>query len=151
MNMTEQLHASEVNESKLPWFDYAPGVQLKLLKIDRSSGGIVMLLRAEPGAQLGRHKHYGTVNVYTLKGRWSYAEDPWTATTNSYVHERAGSIHTFQADKNDGMLVFLVVEGCYEFLDDQNRSIGIDNWQSLLQRYVDHCRNTNTQYVDITA
>ncbi|HVW70142.1 MAG TPA: 2,4'-dihydroxyacetophenone dioxygenase family protein [Steroidobacteraceae bacterium] len=150
MTAVEELHAFEVNESTLPWFDYAPGVQMKLLKINRSTGQFVLLLRAEPGAHLGRHKHYGTVNVYTLRGRWRYLEDPWTATAGSYIHEPAGAIHTFEADKDEGLLVFLVVDGCLEFLDDQDRSIGIDNWQSLLQRYVDHCTRTNTKYVDIS-
>ncbi len=149
--MIEELHASEINEGTLPYVDYAPGVQIKLLKINRATGQIVMLLKAEPGAYLGRHKHYGSVNVYTMQGKWRYAEDPWVARTGSYVFEPAGSIHTFEADKVEGLLVFLVVEGCFEFLDESNRPIAIDNWQTLLQRYIDHCRREGVQYVDITA
>jgi 2,4'-dihydroxyacetophenone dioxygenase len=150
MTIIEELHASCVNQAELPFFDYAPGVQLKLLKVNKVSGQIVMLLKAEPGSYLGRHKHYGTVCVYTLSGKWRYVEDDWRASTGSFVYEPAGSIHTFEADKQEGLLAFLVMEGSLEFLTEKNESIGIDNWQSFLKRYYDHCSKAGIPIQEIT-
>jgi hypothetical protein len=47
-------------------------------------------------------------------------------------------------------IVFAVIEGALNFLDDAGNTVGVENWQTFLKRYHDHCAEKGLTPVDIT-
>ena len=66
------VEASCISDESMPWMSLglAPGVEVKFFKADPIRGEVIALLKAPAEAKLPRHRHSGTVVVYTLKGRW---------------------------------------------------------------------------------
>ena len=85
----------------LPWVDTGTGVDLKVLRIDRTHGTWVIRNRFQPGVQLQTHKHTGTVDGFTLTGRWHYLEYDFVSTAGSYIHEPANSVHTLTVPEDN--------------------------------------------------
>jgi 2,4'-dihydroxyacetophenone dioxygenase len=151
MNHASELAANHVNGNDLPYFPYAPGVDFKLIKVNRVTGQFAIILKSVPGAQLGTHRHYGPVWVYTIEGKWRYEEDPFVATAGSVVFEPAGAVHTFRSDPTQGITAFIIVDGALEFLDESGRTLFIDNWQSILKKYLDFCAGSGIEPVDVSS
>jgi quercetin dioxygenase-like cupin family protein len=85
-----------VNNESIPYFDYGPGIQLKLLHADPYTGVWAIIFKAEKGAELGIHRHHGSVYGYTIKGEWAYKEhnSEWISKPGDFVFEAPTSIHT---------------------------------------------------------
>jgi hypothetical protein len=47
-------------------------------------------------------------------------------------------------------IVFAVIEGALDFVDDAGNTVATENWQTFLQRYHDHCAEKGLTAVDIT-
>ena len=63
MTVSEALQiVRHAGEDDLPWVDTGTGVDLKVLRIDRTHGTWVIRNRFQPGVQLQTHKHTGTVD-----------------------------------------------------------------------------------------
>lgn len=145
----DTLHRSS---ESLPWVPFEPynaKVLIKLLKVDPVSGQAVALLRVPGGENIGTHHHYGIVIVYTTRGGWRYAEHDWVSRAGDLVYETAGSAHTFLAEPGEDVEAFVVVEGALEFRDPDGQVVGVENWKSFLQRYVDHCEKTGIGVEDL--
>ena len=101
---------------------------------------------------LGTHRHYDQVYGYTMKGAWGYREHPeWLSRPGDLVHETPGSVHTLYIDENNGDAeVLFFVWGSLEFLDETGATISIEDWRSVLQKYVDYCEREDLPIVDIT-
>jgi 2,4'-dihydroxyacetophenone dioxygenase len=105
-----------INENNIPLITdtLGPGIHVKPLRLDLEEGCWVLLATFSPGAQLPVHYHTGVAEVYTLSGRWYYAEYPdQPQTAGSYLFEPSGSVHTFVCpDTNtEDTVFFLRVEG----------------------------------------
>jgi 2,4'-dihydroxyacetophenone dioxygenase len=105
-----------VNENNIPLLrdTLAPGVHVKPLRLDLEAGCWVVLATFSPGAQVPLHYHTGIAEVYTLSGRWHYAEYPdQPQTAGSYLFEPAGSVHTFITPESntEDTVLFIRVEG----------------------------------------
>jgi 2,4'-dihydroxyacetophenone dioxygenase len=105
-----------VNENNIPLLrdTLAPGVHVKPLRLDLEAGCWVVLATFSPGAQIPLHYHTGIAEVYTLSGRWHYAEYPnQPQTAGSYLFEPAGSVHTFICPESntEDTVLFIRVEG----------------------------------------
>jgi 2,4'-dihydroxyacetophenone dioxygenase len=46
-------------------------------------------------------------------------------------------------------MVFLVIEGAPDFVDDAGKRVATENWQAFLKRYHDYCREKGPTPVDI--
>jgi 2,4'-dihydroxyacetophenone dioxygenase len=87
MTLSEaQLVVRHVGDDDIPWVDTGIGVELKILRIDKTHGTWVIRNRFQPGVQLQIHKHTGTVDGYTLSGRWHYLEYDFVSVAGSYIH-----------------------------------------------------------------
>ena len=150
MTALETRHLDTDDLPDVPFTPYSEDVTIKLLRIDRASGQIVVILKAPPGASVGVHKHYGSVTLYTIKGAWRYLEHDWVAREGDFVFETAGSWHSFQTEPGEDLAVFVVVEGALEFLDEDGERIGIEDWQSMYRRYLDYCEEQGIEPVDVT-
>lgn len=105
-----------VNENDIPLLTDAlgPGIHVKPLRLDMEAGCWVVLATFGPGSKVPLHYHTGTAEVYTLSGRWHYAEYPnQPQTAGAYLFEPAGSVHTLvDPDSNiEDTVMFIRVEG----------------------------------------
>jgi quercetin dioxygenase-like cupin family protein len=151
MTALETMHLDTAELPEVPFTPYSEEVTIKLLRIDRASGQICVILKAPAGAAIGVHKHYGSVTLYTIKGAWRYLEHDWVAREGDFVFETAGSWHSFVTEPGEEVAVFAIVEGALEFLDEEGNRIGIEDWQSMNQRYLDYCDEQGIEAVDVTG
>lgn len=145
----ETRHLDGSGLPEVPFIPYSEHVTIKLLRIDRASGRIAVILKGPPGAHIGLHKHYGSVTLYTIKGAWRYLEHDWVARAGDFVFETASSSHTFVTEGDEMVEVFAIVEGALEFLDEDGNSIGIEDWQSMHRRYLDYCQEQGIDPIDV--
>jgi quercetin dioxygenase-like cupin family protein len=138
---------------EVPWVPFTPyteDVLLKILHLDLVRGETVLLLKAPGGTNLGVHNHYGRVLVYTVQGRWGYAEHEWTSAPGDFVYEVANSRHTFQAEPGEEVVAFIVLEGALEFLDENGKGVAIETAHTMAARYEAYCAANGIPPVDLT-
>lgn len=82
-----------VESEALPWrpTPYA-GVEWKKLRFDAQSGESAVLLRFQPGARYGRHRHPRGEQYLVLEGSLEDGGRTWGA--GAFVRHEAGSVHT---------------------------------------------------------
>src|SRR5262249_4407217 len=127
LSLNEQLRRIPVLSDRaisadaVPWVPMSDGVDYKPLRFDFATGMWVNVLRIQPGAGLGRHRHNGgPVMGYCLEGTWWYLEREWVAEPGTLVYEPPGDIHTLRAGP-EGMLTLFVTDGVLQFFDDDDR------------------------------
>lgn len=120
----------------LPWtpWEIAPGIDLKLLKVDPVHGLMVVLMRIPESTKLGRHRHTGFVHVYTIQGSWHYLEHDWVSRTGDFVYETSDSIHSFETFEGEDTIIYASLNGTLEFMDDTDKVIHVESWRTMLER-----------------
>lgn len=111
-----QAELLTVAEAGIPWLSASPdsGTRIKPLRLDIEAGEWVILAAFAPGSEVQLHYHTGVAEVYTLQGRWNYAEYPdQPQTAGSYLYEPGGSVHTLTvpADGVEDVIMFVRVQG----------------------------------------
>ncbi|CAF0985148.1 unnamed protein product [Adineta steineri] len=136
----------------IPYGNPKYDLKMKLIQVDPHTGLWVNILKGSPGSVLGTHRHYDQVYGYTLKGAWGYREHPeWLSRAGDTIHETPGSVHTLYIDDHHGETETLFfVWGALEFLDEAGNTIAIEDWRSILQKYVDYCQKNQLPIVDLT-
>ena len=150
----EQVTTSYIDAESYPWIPFAPysdRVFIKALKADPISGTFVTLLKAPASVVLPKHHHCGIVIVYTVKGQWKYKEHAWTAAPGSLVYETAASTHTPMGCGNDEIVTLNIQVGDSIYLDDAGKVLAIENWKTMLERYVGYCKGKGIAPIDITS
>ena len=81
-----------VDTSALPWrpTSYA-GVEWKKLRFDPATGESAVLLRFQPGARYGRHRHPGGEQYLVLEGSLEDGGRTWGV--GAYVRHAPDSVH----------------------------------------------------------
>jgi quercetin dioxygenase-like cupin family protein len=144
-----------INSNNRTYFPYGTpkyDITVKLLQVDPYTGLWVMLLRGGPGSVLGIHRHYDQVYGYTLKGAWGYREHPeWLSKQGDLIHETPGSVHTLYIDENHGETeVLFFVWGALEYLDENGKTLYVEDWRSMLQRYINYSEQNNLPVEDLS-
>ena len=151
----EEIHTAVIEDESIPWVPFAPyssEVLIKYFKCDPIRGETITLLKAPAGTVMPRHRHTGTVIVYTIKGSWKYVEHDWVAGPGSIVFETAGSSHTPQAlDHGEEVITLNIVVGDLLFVNEQDQVLAIEGWKSGVDRYLAFCAAADIEPVDITA
>ena len=147
----DTLHRSGADVPAVPFTPYSEDVKIKLLRVDPVSGQLCVILTAPGGTELGIHKHYGSVILYTIRGAWRYLEHDWVARAGDFVYETAGSSHTFVVEPGETTEAFIIVEGALEFLDEQGNTLAIEDWRSMYQRYLAYCEQEGIEPVDVSS
>lgn len=124
---------------------------LKLFHVDPVRSEVTALLKIPGGMRLATHNHYGRVLVYTISGSWHYAEHDWVSGPGDFVYEVANSQHTPQADPGDDVVIFVVVEGALEFLDEDGNRLAIETARTFLERNEAYCADQGIEPVDLTG
>lgn len=144
-----------VDAESVPWIPFGPAgreIRLKYFKVDPVRGEVLLLMRSPAGATLPAHRSTGHLVVYTLEGRWRYADDPQIAGPGSVVFEPAATRHAPAAViGGEAVVAFLVVRGDVAFLDGDGRVIATEDWRSAVDRYVAYCERLGVAPRDLTA
>ncbi|HET6265135.1 MAG TPA: 2,4'-dihydroxyacetophenone dioxygenase family protein [Usitatibacter sp.] len=141
-----------VHTAGLPWFPFlTEGVQLKLCKVNRSTGEMALLIRVAPGSGLGTHYFHGVVAAYTISGTLRSAPSEWVAGPGDVIVEPAGTSRAFEAVGDKPMEAFVHITGAIEFRDEAGRTLCIENAETLHGRYLAHCALHGITPVDVAA
>jgi len=153
-NMTDGLAPAERNrehflatldlEDGPHWMPYAEGVWLQPACFNVTSGGLTVLLKGTPGAQLGVHYHTGPVRGFTMQGNWRYLEHDWVAGPGSFIFEPAGEAHTLviTEESPEPALILFMIEGALIYLDKpvEGTMLALEDVFSALKMFRDHYR-----------
>ena len=141
-----------VPSAQLPWFPFlSEGIHLKLLRVNPSTGEMVLLIRVQPGAGLGTHYHHGVVVAYTISGQWRYRDADWVAGPGDAIIGPAGSTRAFEAVGEAAAVSFVHLTGALEFRDEAGKTLCIENAETLHGRYLAHCALHGIAPLDVTA
>ena len=149
----EEVGVTHQAADSIPWvpWEIAEGVSLKLFKVDPVHGLMLILLKAPGGIGLGRHRHTGFVQLYTVKGAWKYNEHAWTARAGDVVYETAGSTHSFVTLPGEDVITFVVLNGTLEFLDEKDNVLWTENWRTAIERQRKYCASKGLPCPDVSA
>lgn len=111
--------------SDLPWLSLADRVSVKVIKLVPETGGYSVIIKADEGGVLPRHRHLGPAEIFILKGAGNHPQTGAYAQ-GDYVSERDGAIHdalTFEEDTellmiSSGPSAFLTPSGDVMFMMD---------------------------------
>lgn len=123
----------QVDPDALPWAEWGPGINVKLLRVSDETGSYVLMAKFGADVTLPRHRHFGTVDAYTISGRWRYLEYDWVATTGSYVHEPPGATHTLHTDEET--VVVFTVNGGLLLLGPNDELLFYEDFATARERY----------------
>src|SRR4029079_3957152 len=102
--------------AEMPWFPFrSEGIHLKLLRVNPSTGEMVLMIRVQPGAGLGTYYLHGVVVAYTISGHWRYRGAEWTAVPGDAIIEPAGSTRAFEVVGEAAAESFIHLAGALEF------------------------------------
>ncbi|MGH3356490.1 MAG: 2,4'-dihydroxyacetophenone dioxygenase family protein [Nocardioidaceae bacterium] len=137
----------------IPWVPQGSGnVWFKPLRISVAQNRWTNLLMVTEGGVVNRHRHLSEVEGWVLQGRWHYVEHDWTAEPGDFVYEPQGDVHTLVADVADEehpMLTLFSIHGDIEYVDEQGERLYIENAESKLRRYLDHCDTAGVTPYDV--
>ena len=136
---TTPLASGHVNHEDLPWVDQGWGIEYKICRVCNGTGAWIIMNRFQPGTMLPKHRHSGAVTAFTLQGKWHYLEHDFVATAGSIIREPANSAHTLHVfeDHSEPTVVFFVIDGSLTHYGEQGEIWGIDDAQTMLERYLD--------------
>ncbi|PIG80334.1 hypothetical protein AARAC_004802 [Aspergillus arachidicola] len=105
-----------VHCKELEWLPLGPKVFIKIIKTVPETGEYSIMVRAEKGGVLPRHRHLDSAEIYVMKGSGAHPQTGSFAE-GDYVSESKGAIHDPLVFENDTELL-MVSRGPSMFLDD---------------------------------
>ncbi|KAI3021623.1 transcriptional regulator family: Fungal Specific TF [Aspergillus niger] len=81
-----------VHCDSLKWLPLAPSVFIKIVKLVPETGEYTIMVRAEPGGLLPRHRHVESAEIYVLKGSGAHPQTG-AFVQGDYVSESKGAVH----------------------------------------------------------
>jgi quercetin dioxygenase-like cupin family protein len=131
--------AIDIDDPQGFWVPQAEGVWFRPLVLSVSQGFYVNLLRVRRAGVLSRHRHFGAVHAFVLRGRWRYLEHDWEATEGSYVFEPPGETHTLTVpDDCAEMVTLFTVHGMLTYVDPDGNAVGYDDVFTRIEKYRAH-------------
>jgi anti-sigma factor ChrR (cupin superfamily) len=119
-----------------PWLPMYPGFSFKVLRVSPETGTWTVLLQANKGSAFPRHTHLGAGEYYMVSGkmevRGGVENGGITALQGDYGFEPNGIIHDYTVFPVKTVLLF-TNHGAVNFIDDDNKTIGILDWQEILR------------------
>jgi len=149
----ETIGVTHTAHNDIPWVPWEIGENffLKLFRVDAAHGVMMVMLKVPGGAKLGRHRHTGYVQLYTVQGAWRYLEHSWTARAGDVVYETADSVHSFETEPGEDLQVFVVLNGTLQFLDDSDQVIHVESWRTMLERQRKYCEANGLKCPDVSS
>jgi 2,4'-dihydroxyacetophenone dioxygenase len=112
-------HVTDNKDRKNPasWRPLAPGITMQILRVSQETGHFTVIIKAEAGSVLPRHRHLAAAEIYILSGNGTH---PQTGPfhEDDYIYECQGAVH--EAVVFDEPVELLMVSyGPSAFLNDQ--------------------------------
>lgn len=108
-----------VHCGSLPWLPLAPHVMVKVIKLVPETGGYSVIIKADQGGVLPRHKHLANAEIYILKGNGVHPQTGAYAE-GDYVSEPADAVHDqFSFDEDTELLMISSGPSAFIGLDDE--------------------------------
>jgi 2,4'-dihydroxyacetophenone dioxygenase len=129
--------ALPIETESFPWATFFPGIEVKLLRASEATASYTLLARFAPGTILPKHRHFGEVQAFTLRGRWHYREYDWVANAGSLVFEPPGSTHTLHVpeDATEPAVILFMVTGGMALLTDEDEVFMLEDVPTMRERY----------------
>lgn len=110
-----------VHCNDLKWLPLAPKVWIKLVKLSPETGAYTVIVRAENGGVLPRHRHIESAEIYVIRGD---GEHPQTGhfAQGDYVSEHKGAVHD-QLVFKEGVEMLMISNGPSMFIDDEDNDL----------------------------
>jgi len=99
----------------MPWIPISEGISYRPLRV--APDGWTQLMRLQPGAVVGLHRHTGEVHAYNLSGTREILGTGEHVGPGDYVYEPAGNIDAWQAVGDQPCVIYVDVNGAVEYLD----------------------------------
>jgi anti-sigma factor ChrR (cupin superfamily) len=87
------------------WKQIAPGVTATCLHFDRGSGQMTSLLKMQPGASYGKHRHSAPEQCYVIEGDVFDGRNRFQAGDYEYLD--SGTVHSVQSTENGCLLLII--------------------------------------------
>ncbi|SRR5579875_1316758 len=112
-----------IKTETLEWKPLAPGIDIRLIRYSDETGQFTIMLHAEAGSILPRHRHLAPAEFYILTGRGVHPQTgAWAA--GDYVYEHSGAVHSaFAFDQEISLL--MVSHGPIVMLNDDDSMKGL--------------------------
>lgn len=105
-----------VHTGEVPWLPLAEKVFIRVLKTNRETGGFSVMIRAEPGGVLPRHRHVGEAEVYILKGQGNHPQSG-DFGPGDFITEPKGALHD-PVEFGEETELLMICDGPSEFLGE---------------------------------
>lgn len=101
------------------WRPLAPGIAMQILRLSEETGQFTVIIKAEKGSVLPRHRHLAPAEIYILSGSGTH---PQTGRyrQDDYIYERSGALHDAVVF-DEPVELLMVSYGPSAFLDDQDQ------------------------------
>ena len=115
-----------IHSQDMPWISQ-PGIEgseIKLLRTIPETGGMVFLLRIQPGVKGPMHKHFASAEYYVLKGNVSFGEEH--LSEGSYAYELGGFKHSEDPPDEEVVMLFITHGPLQVINEDGSRGVVVD-------------------------
>ncbi len=110
------------------WVPQSDTVSFRPLVLNVTQGYYVNVLRVRRSGVLSRHRHFGPVHAFVMRGSWRYLEHDWVAREGDYVFEPPGETHTLVVpDEVTEMMTLFHVTGGYAYCDPHGETTGVED------------------------
>jgi 2,4'-dihydroxyacetophenone dioxygenase len=134
----EILKTLHINTEEIPFIEFLPGTETRLLQVRPSEKLVVTHIRAQPGAVSALHRHPSPVYGWTIQGQWGH-DQQFEYRPGSYIFETPGVIHQFLAGPVVTEAVFIST-GDLEFIDPETLEVrATATPQQILDQYMAKC------------
>lgn len=101
------------------WRPLAPGIAMQVLRLSQETGHFTVIIKANSGSVLPRHRHLAPAEIYILSGNGTH---PQTGRfeKDDYIYERSGALHDAVVF-DEPVKLLMVSYGPSAFLDDQDQ------------------------------
>jgi quercetin dioxygenase-like cupin family protein len=141
-DLPEAALAIHRGDEALPWAQFGPDVETKVLHVKYGEGLWVVRSRMRPGCVLQTHRHTGPVHGFTMSGDWHYRESAAEVNrAGSYLFEPAGSVHTLEVlpDSDGPADVWFAIWGANLNLDTAGKVELVLDGPLMLASYLTAC------------
>lgn len=107
-----------VNVDSLPWLPLAPHVMLKVIKTVPETGGYSVIIKADEGGVLPKHKHLASAEIFILNGAGVHPQTGAYAK-GDYISERKNAVHDQLRFAEDTELL-MIANGPSAFLGEND-------------------------------
>jgi hypothetical protein len=135
--------ANPLRTGEMAWIPTGDGKFFRPLRF--GSGGWSELMRLEPGAVVGWHRHTGPVHASTLTGSRTILTTGEPVGPGDYVYEPPGNVDTWQATGDQPCIVHINVVGAVEYLDPEGDVVGRADSASQRGIYLAWCREHDAE------